>query len=65
MQKGKIQDYESFKNEINILMGLVSANLMPFFIKSQLSKNLSELLPNVATTHCWLWLCIEVTWMNY
>ena len=25
MQKGKIQDYESFKNEINILMGLVSA----------------------------------------
>jgi len=23
MQKGKIQDYESFKNEINILMGLV------------------------------------------
>ena len=24
MQKGKIQDYESFKNEINILMGLVS-----------------------------------------
>jgi len=24
MQKGKIQDYESFKNEITILMGLVS-----------------------------------------
>lgn len=24
MQKGKIQDYESFKNEINILMGMVS-----------------------------------------
>ena len=24
MQKGKIQDYESFKNEINILHGLVS-----------------------------------------
>ena len=24
MQKGKIQDYDSFKNEINILMGLVS-----------------------------------------
>lgn len=27
MQKGKIQDYESFKNEINILIGLVSDHL--------------------------------------
>lgn len=27
MQKGKIQDYESFKNEINILIGLVSKYL--------------------------------------
>ena len=26
MQKGKIQDYESFKNEINILIGLVSVH---------------------------------------
>lgn len=26
MQKGKISDYESFKNEINILMQLVSAH---------------------------------------
>ena len=29
MQKGKIADYQSFKNEISILRGLVSANTDP------------------------------------
>ena len=28
MQKGKIADYQSFKNEINILMQLVSLDLL-------------------------------------
>lgn len=28
MQKGKIQDYESFKNEINILIGLDHPNII-------------------------------------
>jgi hypothetical protein len=30
MQKGKITDYESFKNEINILMQLVGQSIQSF-----------------------------------
>ena len=34
MQKGKIADYQSFKNEINILMQLVGTPCIPLLMTS-------------------------------